>query len=68
MHEPVIVLITEWKKEKVEKATVKLFPNKTWARRHCALVNTGSEKYWSFAQIVEDGSTIDLCQPQEKQT
>lgn len=62
---PIIVLITEGKHESVDCATVRLFLTSAEAVAFCNQKNTGKQKYWTKAEILEDGERVDLMQPQE---
>ena len=58
-----IVLLTEGKHESVDYATVVLFNDRVAAIRFCKQMNTGKEKYWKNAEVVEDRVRVALGQP-----
>ncbi len=60
-----IVLETSGKHESVLYATVHLFETVHDARMYIASVNTGKEKYWKLAQVLESGETVYLDQPHD---
>lgn len=62
---PTIVLITEGKRESVDYATIRLFSTLSEAQDFSHNTSTGRIKYWTNAEILQDGEKVDLCQPQE---
>lgn len=65
MNKQIIVLKTRGKHESVDYASVHLFNSLTEAQNFCAKENTGRIKYWTNAQIVDDGESIELEQAQD---
>ena len=59
-----IVLITRGKWDSVDYAEVRTFDDVETARIFCTKVNTGHQKYWTSAEIVNEGEEIELRQPE----
>lgn len=61
----IIVLVTTGKHESVDTAKVRLFDERWEAEDYCKNINTGKQKYWINAEIVQDSVPIELAQPKE---
>ena len=61
-----IVLKTEGKHESVDYATILTFDNFQKANEYCEKVSTGKQKHWVKAEVMYEGNTIELMQPEDE--
>lgn len=54
-----IVMVTEGKREVIDNAWVSLFNSPEEAKEYIRKTNNTGEKYWTKAQLVEEGIEID---------
>jgi len=59
-----IVLITTGKHESVDTAEIRIFSYLGAAESFCKKISTGPKKYWTDAQIIEEGVEISLYMPE----
>ena len=60
-----IVLVTSGKNESVESVQVRLHYSKTEAEKFCLEMRSGKVKYWTKAEIVDDGEEVELTKPED---
>lgn len=60
-----IVLVTSGKHDSVDYAKVRLFEEYAQAEDYIKRTCTGRQKYWNHAEILRDGETVELMQPEE---
>ena len=58
-----IVLETSGKGDSVDGVKIKLFLNRIDAEKYCTETtdNPMNEKYWKYAEIIEDGKQYEMC-------
>lgn len=61
-----IVLVTSGKHESVDAAQVHVFDSFVSAADFCRSKNTGKKKYWTKAEIVNEGESVELGQPEDE--
>lgn len=59
-----IVLVTSGKHDSVMYAQVHLHYSKTEAEKFCLEMRSGKVKYWTKAEILDDGEEIELTYPE----
>ena len=59
----IIVLETSGKRDSVDGVKIKLFLNRIDAEKYCIDItdNPMNEKYWRYAEIIEDGRQYEMC-------
>lgn len=65
MKDPVIVLVTRGKHDTVTFAKVLLYETPQLAREACQRMNTGRQKHWTSADIVQEAEEIELSRPED---
>jgi hypothetical protein len=62
---PIIVLVTAGKHERVDYAKIIHFDTLSEAQDFVDVSCTGKQKHWQIAQIVNVGAFVELCPPEE---
>ena len=58
-----IVLVTTGKHDSVDTVAVRFFDERGRAEQYCESLITGETKYWTYAEIVDEGYTTELAAP-----
>ena len=61
---PIIVLVTAGKHERVDYAKIIHFDTLSEAQDFVNVSCTGKQKHWQIAQIINVGASVELCSPE----